>query len=135
VAEGNKGSYDYVIVTTHAIVDTSLVLADFVNHKEDLGFSVYVATEDDYEEVIGPPPNGRAEKIRQWLINNYLDMGIKYVLLIGNPDPDHPIFPKDSVGDIPMKTLIDMWDFGNPGNMIASFLMTFFLKGYLYSLR
>jgi hypothetical protein len=130
VAEGNKGSYDYVIVTTHAIVDNSLVLADFVNHKEDLGFSVYVATEDDYEEVIGPPPNGRAEKIRQWLINNYLDMGIKYVLLIGNPDPDHPIFPKDSVGDIPMKTLIDMWDFGNPGNMIASFLMTFVLKGY-----
>jgi hypothetical protein len=103
------GSYDYVIVTTHAIVDNSSVLTDFIGHKEDIGFSVYVATEDDYEQVIGPPPNGRAEKIRQWLIENYVDMGITYVLLIGNPDPDHPVNPLDSIGDIPMKTCMASW--------------------------
>jgi hypothetical protein len=54
-------------------------------------------------------------------------MGIKYVLLIGNPDPDDPINPRDSVGDIPMKTLIALWE---PHFPTMTFLMTFVLKAY-----
>ncbi len=109
-----EANYDYVIITTKNIVNNSLKIDDFIDHKHSLGYSVYVATEDDYENINGQPPNGRAEKIRQWLIDNYIDMGIKYVLLIGNPDPDHPVNPRDSIGDIPMKTCLHTWDPDNP---------------------
>jgi len=94
---------DYVIVTTNAIVANSARLADFVAHKTRRGHSVRVVTEDDYGALTGQSPNGTAEKIRQWLINNYTVLGIEYVLLIGNPDPDDPSDGGDSVGDVPMK--------------------------------
>jgi len=86
---------DYVIITTKAIQDNSTKLSDFVNHKTALGFQVQVVTENDYGPLTGQAPNGTAEKIRQWLINNYVPLGIHYVLLIGNPDP--------LIGDVPMK--------------------------------
>jgi hypothetical protein len=41
--------------------------------------------------------------MREWLKNNYLSYSIKYVLLIGNPDPDDPSLDSDAVGDVPMK--------------------------------
>ena len=87
--------YDYVIVTTNAIQSGSSKLDDFVAHKELKGLSVLVITEDEYAAVIGPAPNGTAEKIRKWLQDNYLSMQTRYVLLIGNPHP--------SSGDVPMK--------------------------------
>jgi hypothetical protein len=64
--------------------------------------------------MTGQPPNGRAEKIRQWLIENYVNMGIKYVLLIGDPDPDYPFDPQDTVGSIPMKMCMAHWDIHQP---------------------
>ena len=92
----SQTTYDYVIITTNNIKNNSTKLNDFVHHKEYyIGHSVKVVTEDDYSGLTGQPPNGTAEKIRQWLKENYLSMGIKYVLLIGNPDPIS--------GDIPMK--------------------------------
>ncbi len=94
---------DYVIITTNDIVAHSTRLADFVAHKTSLGHSVQVVTEADYGGLMGQPPNGTAEKIRQWLINNHVLIGIHYVLLIGDPDPDDPADPGDSVGDVPMK--------------------------------
>jgi hypothetical protein len=96
-------TYDYVIITTNDIVANSERLGNFVYLKELIGHDVLVVTEDDYDVLTGPPPNGRAEKIRQWLIDNQPTMGIDYVLLIGNPDPDEPLDPGDSVGDLPMK--------------------------------
>jgi len=63
-----KDTYNYVIITTKNIVTNSLKLDDFITHKQNLGYSVYIATENDYEQVIGQPPNGRAEQIRQWLM-------------------------------------------------------------------
>lgn len=126
--------FNYVIITTEKIVDNSQKLNDFIIHKENLGFSVYVSTEKDYEKITGLPPNQRAEKIREWLIENYVEMRIKYVLLIGNPDPDNPIFPNDSVGDIPMKTCLGGWQRDNP---IWTFLMlllkTEFVTDYYYA--
>jgi hypothetical protein len=87
---------DYTIITTNAIRDNSTKLADFVAHKTALGHAVQIVTEDDY----GTTSN--AEAIRQWLATNYAALGIHYVLLIGNPDPDNPDDPGDSVGDVPM---------------------------------
>jgi len=89
---------DYVIITTNAIEDGSTKLDDFVSHKESLGYNVLVVTEDDFNGLTGQAPNHRAEKIRQWLKNNYISNGIKYVLLIGNPTPY-----ENGEGDIPMK--------------------------------
>jgi hypothetical protein len=86
---------DYVIITTNAIRDASSALGDFVANKIALGHSVRIVTENDYGVLTGQAPNGRAEKIRQWLMENYIGLCIRYVLLIGNPDPDD--------GDVPMK--------------------------------
>jgi hypothetical protein len=95
--------YDYVIITTNDIVDNSERLENFIYMKELNGHDVLVVTEDDYGGLTGQAPDGRAEKIRKWLVDNYIGMSIEYVLLIGNPDPDDPIDPADSVGDLPMK--------------------------------
>ena len=58
--------------------------------------------EEDVRHVVetgfifkGQAPNGTAEKIRQWLKDNYIGYGIEYVLLIGDPNP--------ATGDVPMK--------------------------------
>lgn len=93
-------AHDYVIITTNAIEASSTKLSSFVTHKQNIGHSVLVVTEDDFGGLTGQAPNHRAEKIRQWLINNYAAMWIEYVLLIGDPSP------YESVGmaeDIPMK--------------------------------
>ena len=96
-------TYNYAIITTNAIRDDSTKLADFQDYLVGKGFSPILVTEDDYGILTGQAPDGTAEKIRQWLINNYEGMGIEYVLLIGNPDPDDPSSGSDSVGDVPMK--------------------------------
>jgi hypothetical protein len=87
-------THNFVIITTNSIVSSSTKLTDFTNYLTSKGYSPLVITEDDYGILTGQPPNGTAEKIRQWLINNYLSYSIEYVLLIGNPDPS---------GDVPMK--------------------------------
>jgi hypothetical protein len=89
---------DYVIITTNAIESGSSKLSSFISHKQNLGHNVLVVTEDDFGILAGQSPNSRAEKIRQWLKNNYISNGIKYVLLIGNPIPDG-----NGTTDIPMK--------------------------------
>ncbi len=101
-ATRSGSTYDYVIITTNDIVANSDKLNNFINLKE-LAHDVLVVTEDDFDGLTGQAPNGRAEKIRQWLKNNYISMGIKYVLLIGDPDPDDTTDPGDTIGDIPMK--------------------------------
>lgn len=80
-------TYDYVIITTNAIESGSSKLAPFVAHKQSKGYRVLVVTEDDYGGLTGQAPNGRAEKVRKWLQNNYVTYKIKYVLLIGDPTP------------------------------------------------
>ncbi|MBW1780617.1 MAG: hypothetical protein JRL30_07740 [Deltaproteobacteria bacterium] len=98
-----SATYDYVIITTNAIESSSTKLSDFVTYLSGKGYSPLVITEDEYGGLTGQSPNGTAEKIRQWLINNYSSYGIVYVLLIGDPDPDDPSSGSDSVGDVPMK--------------------------------
>jgi len=75
-------------------------LDDFVQYLEsNQGHTVKIITEDDYGPAEG---QRRAINIRNWLVNNYQTLGIRYVLLIGNPDPDDPSNAADSYGDIPM---------------------------------
>jgi hypothetical protein len=97
------GTYDYVIVTTNDIVDNSEYLDFFVKMKENDGHTVKIVTESDFGGLIGQYPNDRADKIRKWLQDNYVSLGIDYVLLIGDPNPDDTKFPDDDVGEIPMK--------------------------------
>jgi hypothetical protein len=88
----------YLIITSNAIVAGSSKLSSFIAHKQNLGYNVQVITEDDFDSLAGQAPNHRAEKIRQWLKDNYIPQSIKYVLLIGNPSPY-----ESGEGDIPMK--------------------------------
>jgi hypothetical protein len=88
----------YVIITTNAIRSGSTKLNSFIAHKQSLGYTVSVVTETDFGVLTGQAPDKKAEKIRQWLKNNYVSLGIKYVLLIGNPTPY-----ESGEGDIPMK--------------------------------
>jgi len=97
------GTYDYVIITTNDIVDNSEYLDFFIKMKENEGHTVKIVTESDFGGLTGQYPNDRADKIRKWLQDNYVSLGIDYVLLIGDPDPDNFKESGDSVGDIPMK--------------------------------
>ena len=96
--QSNNGTYDYVIITTDAIVSNSANFAAFVTNKQHWGHSVLVVTETNFNSVTGQAPNHKAEKIRSWLTNNYSSLGIEYVLLIGDPTPY-----EGGEGDIPMK--------------------------------
>ena len=92
-----------VIITTNAILNNSTKLFDFIDHKvQNTAYPPIWITEDQYGSLSGQAPNGRAEKIRKWLQDNYLTYNIEYVLLIGDPDPDDPS-GSDTVGDVPMK--------------------------------
>ncbi len=87
--DGLTTTYNYVIITTKKIVAASKSLNSFVAHKQAQGYSVLVVTEDQYGGDADWPAS-RAQKIRQWLINNYLAHSIEYVLLIGDPTPYDP---------------------------------------------
>ncbi|GAH52210.1 unnamed protein product, partial [marine sediment metagenome] len=98
-------TYNYVIITTNSIQTNSTKLSDFVNHLTDKGYSVKVITETDFGSLTGQYPDQKAEKIREWLKNNYISMGIEYVLLIGNPSPY-----EYGEGDVPMKLCWPYYD-------------------------
>jgi len=116
---------DYAIITTNETFSHSTAVAEFCFHKENLGFEVIVVTEDQVQSVEGnptagytfalitgldgyedvtdaPAPGQRPDKVRKWLQDYYATLGLKYVLLIGNPDPDNAQ-EGDMVGDMPMK--------------------------------
>jgi hypothetical protein len=83
---------DYVIITTNQIVANSNQLASFITAKTTAGFTVKTVTEGaapetDTTYVTGGNCEQRANNIRTWLVNHYLGDGIKYVLLVGKPDP------------------------------------------------
>lgn len=102
-----KGSgTGYVIVTTNAVVANSARLNAFIQHLQLQGFSVYTVTETQYGAAVGQQ---RAVNIRGWLQTNYVTRNIKYVLLIGDPNPDDPTIG-DTFGDVPM-----MMCWPNPG--------------------
>lgn len=95
---------DYVIITSNAIVNNSTRFADFVRMKKRQGRTVQVVTENEYGSLSGSFPDGRSEKIKQWLINNKSNLDMHaYVLLVGDPHPADPLNPGAVEGDVPMK--------------------------------
>lgn len=91
-AKGN-GNPNFLIITTEDIQTNSKKLESFIKHKEYSGYTVKIVTEnsspDDSHYESGSSAQARAENIRSYLRENnrYLDWGIEYVLLIGNPHP------------------------------------------------
>lgn len=74
-------TYDYVIITPASFTDSVKFLKKW---RELLGHSVNVITTQwIYSNYNG---DNIPEKIRNFLIDKYVDWGIKYVLLVGNRD-------------------------------------------------
>jgi hypothetical protein len=65
---------------------------EFCTHKS-YKYDCYIVTEDDY----GIYPGKIQEQIRQWLKDNYIQLNLLWVLLVGNPDP--------AANDVPMAEL------------------------------
>lgn len=82
----------YYILTTETIKNSSNQLNNFITHKQSKGFTVKLFTESAWG---GGSGNDAADAIRNFLMDNYAADNVKYVLLIGNPDPD--------IGAVPMK--------------------------------
>lgn len=82
----------YIIVTTQQIISQSAQLSSFIDSKENRGFIVHLIDESQWGGGTG---DDAAENLRTWLKENYETMNIKYLLIIGNPNPDN--------GDVPMK--------------------------------
>lgn len=114
--QSNNGAYDYVIITTDAIVSNSANFGAFVANKQNWGHSVLVVTETNFNSVTGQEPNHKAEKIRAWLTNNYSSLGIEYVLLIGDPTPY-----EGGEGDIPMKMCWPRYGLSDPDSPTDAF--------------
>jgi hypothetical protein len=91
---------DYLIITTDLIQSTSSQLSPFISMKESQGHDVMVKTVEDIESEY--PASGRAESMRKFLRAEYQDLGVEYLLLIGDPDEDDQGDPTDSVGEVPM---------------------------------
>lgn len=82
----------YAIITTAQICDACPELKAFAAAKEARGWRVTVAREADWG---GGKGNAAADNLRRWLQRNYRRLALRYVLLVGNPDPGQ--------GDVPMK--------------------------------
>ena len=77
----NKG---FVIVTSEDVKSKLTKLDDYVAHKQSLGFTVYVITENDYGQGKGTVA---AKNIRTWLHNNYQSKELLYALMLGDSNP------------------------------------------------
>ncbi|MCH2103389.1 MAG: C25 family cysteine peptidase [Planctomycetes bacterium] len=91
---------DYLIITTNLIRTTSAQLGPFITMKEAQGHDVFVKTVEEIEAEY--PRSSRADSMRSFLRAEYQDLGIEYLLLLGDPDPDDQGDATDSVGEVPM---------------------------------
>jgi hypothetical protein len=85
----------YVIISTEAILTTNPVtraaIDVFANYKDTHGYTVYL---QPLEGMPRFPGDSTATMIRKWLQSRYISLNLRYVLLIGNPNP--------VTGDVPM---------------------------------
>jgi hypothetical protein len=73
----------YIIMTESSIKSGSQNLEALKQSKTDHGFEASIITEDTWGGGTG---NTASENMREWLQDNYEEMAIEYVLLIGNPN-------------------------------------------------
>lgn len=91
---------DYLIITTDLIHANSTQLDPFISMKESQGHKVFLKTVEEIESAY--PASCRAESMRRFLRAEYQQLGVEYLLLIGDPDPDDQGDASDSVGEVPM---------------------------------
>jgi hypothetical protein len=90
----NSEGYDYLIVTNERLKNYRgeydlLTLKDFLERDKELKVKI-VTVEDSIKEV---PGRDDAEKLRNFLREEYLNHGIKYVLLAGDSDRRREVIP------------------------------------------
>ncbi|MGB8658280.1 MAG: C25 family cysteine peptidase [Candidatus Zixiibacteriota bacterium] len=91
--ESPKQTYDYVIITTDALIDA---VTPLVSWKDSLGYTVNVVTTSWINMMYSG--SDLQQKIRNFLIDKYLVWGIEYVLLVGSVDvlPMRRCYPNPS---------------------------------------
>jgi hypothetical protein len=72
----------YVIITTDDLVD-AVMQSNFIGWKNALGYTLKIVSITD-SEITGQFGQDLAEKIRNFLRASYLELGIQYVLLVGD---------------------------------------------------
>ncbi|RLG52184.1 MAG: hypothetical protein DRN96_03395 [Thermoproteota archaeon] len=95
-------SVDYLIITREMFLQA---LQSFVNWKKSLGFKVKVATLEEIVRTQGGRDS--AEKIRNYIRQLYGREAVKWVLLVGDADPDdvhrEPKYLVDKPWEIPVR--------------------------------
>ncbi len=84
------------IVIRDSLAKGSQVLKSYVTFKEALGFKVTIVGDKELLAMPIGPKAGDAERIRMWLQKNYKSLDLKFVLLVGNPDPKRAGVPMKS---------------------------------------
>jgi hypothetical protein len=101
---GNRsGTWDYVVVLPRATKTGSTALTSFVAHKESLGFKVALVSVEAIDAAYSSAGGERADRIRAFLQDKYAEWGVRYVLLVGDPNPYDRTCTTDAVGSVPMK--------------------------------
>lgn len=109
--------YDMLIITPQTVIDSG-ALTDYISHRTAQGYSIVVESVEDIEgNYTGAE---LADKIRDCIKSYYASSGIKYVLLVGNPDPDDNESSTDSVGSVPMKMCWARKGSGDPNDWSQS---------------
>lgn len=96
-ADFPKDKPAYLILTTEDALQWSKVLPEFVQHKEGVGFRVYVVTEKDYGS--GKTGNEQAFHLRAWLRKFQQRTNARYALFIGDGSPSSANLPSPTRPD------------------------------------
>ena len=120
----------YAIVITDRLRQASTELEPFIQHKEELGMIVTLVKDADLAAIQIGEQEGDAERIRGWLQQNYQQLNLKYLLLIGNPDTrragvpmkmTHPLAHESDGSPTPSDyyyaDLTGNWDVDGDGNV------------------
>jgi hypothetical protein len=85
---------ELIVLTTDQLAADSRVLPRFLAFRQAEGWQVTLATEADWDQSTGETADARSDRIRAWLQQRYQSDPGAFLLLIGDPDPEH--------GDLPM---------------------------------
>ncbi|MCX7703913.1 MAG: C25 family cysteine peptidase, partial [Planctomycetota bacterium] len=77
--------YDILIVAAQSLIGSG-ALHNYISHRTNQGYSVGVVSVEEVEANYSGAE--LADKIRQCVKDYYLNRGVRYVILVGDPDPD-----------------------------------------------